>query len=127
MDLETIKERGLKNVFIVVEQHDNGMGVSYRRLWEELSYHETYDLAMLRVKTILARKDFEMEGPVDVFDFFEAKRLSFDISDEELESLKKQYKKQKEEWKQEREQRERARVEEIERAELQRLKTKYGE
>ena len=108
-------------VYVVVEEHDNGLGMGYQQVWEVVAEFETYKQATDRIDDICSRQS--SQGPTGVLAFYKAEKLEYESPKENIRVLREKHRLQMVEFKRKRE----AREEKMERQKFAELKAKYGE
>ena len=107
-------------VYVVVEEHDNGLGMGYQQVWEVVTEFETYKQATDRIDDICSRQS--PRGPTEVLAFYKAEKLEYESPEEVVEALRETRRLEMEEFKRKRE----ADEEIAERKLLAELQSKYN-
>ena len=88
-------------VYVVVEEHDNGLGMGYQQVWEVVAEFETHKQATDRIDDICSRQS--PEGPTGVLAFYKAEKLEYESPEEVVEALREARRLKMEEYKRKRE------------------------
>ena len=108
-----------KMVYVVVEEHDNGLGMGYQQVWEVVAEFETYKQATDRIDYICSRRS--PQGPAGVLAFYKAEKLEYESSEEIIKVLREARRLEMKKFKREQE----AEKEIAERKLLAELQSKY--
>ena len=75
-----------KMVYVVVEEHDNGLGMGYQQVWEVVAEFETYKQATDRIDDICSSQS--PQGPTGVLAFYKAEKLEYESPEDVIKALR---------------------------------------